>query len=205
MTRVKICGITSPEDALAALQAGADMIGIVLATESPQSVSYSVATSIVASVDSRIPVVAVLRNYDPVTDGCPSPGEVPGDLIQLHGDEAERIAGMFDRPVIRGMHATQANVERWSACSDVDYLLLDGRNPGSGEDPGHGSRDIILPLECQPVILAGGLSARTVCKVINRHHPWGVDVSSSVESTPGRKDPAAMRAFCDAVREAPAH
>lgn len=203
MTQVKICGITSSEDALAAMQAGADMIGIVLATESPRCVSFGVAKSIIASVDSRIPVVAVLRNYDPDTDGYPSPGEVPGDLIQLHGDETERIAGMFDRPVIRGMHATQANVERWSACGDVDYLLLDGRNPGRGEDAGHGSSDIILPLECQPVILAGGLIARTVGKVINRHHPWGVDVSSSVESAPGRKDPAAMRVFCDAVREAP--
>ena len=204
MTRIKICGITSPEDAIAALKAGADMIGIVLTTGSPRSVNCGVATSIVATVDSCIPVVAVLKNYDPNADSSLSPDELPGDLIQLHGDETERIAGIFARPVIRGMHAIQANVDRWSTCSAVDYLLLDGRNPGSGEDAGHGSIDIAMPLECQPVILAGGLSASTVGKIIERHHPWGVDVSSGVESSPGRKDPAAMRAFCNAVREAPA-
>ncbi|MEE2906479.1 MAG: N-(5'-phosphoribosyl)anthranilate isomerase, partial [Planctomycetota bacterium] len=134
----------------------------------------------------------------------PSPatmGQVEG-WIQLHGEETEAIAAQARGPVVRGFSFSPEAVRRWNACPHVELLLIDGPGKGAGRTFDH---DQLLELQheiTKPIVLAGGLDPDTVGEAIAAIRPWGVDVSSGVESGRGIKDPARIRAFCEAVRAA---
>jgi len=201
-TRIKICGITSVEAALCAVEAGADALGFVLVHGSPRHVD--VGTLLAIDEVGPLPfisLVGVFRDPDPgILPGGDASYPLSFDFVQLHGNEDETIVAAVSAPVIRGFPFDTKAVRRWSRCPDVCVLLVDGPDAGSGLAFDHDELGAIMPDIEKPVILAGGLDPDNVADAIRTVRPWAVDVSSGVESSPGVKDPAKIRAFCAAVR-----
>ena len=198
MTRIKICGIRDQELASAAVEAGADAIGCVLAPGSPRSVSFNVARDIASSLPPEVEMVGVFVN-----------GSLEEDLqpwqprwTQLHGDEDEAMAAALDGPVIRALPFEEKLLRQWDACKSVARILVDSPNAGSGSSFDHDALEEIMESISTPIIVAGGLTIENVGEVIRRLHPWAVDVSSGVESSRGHKEPSMIREFCAAAREA---
>lgn len=196
-TLIKICGITSPQLADAAVDAGADAIGVVFAPGSPRCVTPEVAEAIRARLPEDVVDIGLFQNPDPAVD-------LPlwrGRWIQLHGDEDETLVAVAARrPVIRGFRFDEALLARWDACPDVSILLVDGSDGGGGCGFDHARLATLMPSLHHPVMLAGGLTPETVAAAVRAVRPFAVDVSSGVEIRRGVKDPALMRAFCAAVR-----
>lgn len=199
-TWVKICGVTSATDALAAVAMGADAIGFVMAT-SPRQVTPAAVRDITRQLPREILTVGVFRDQGPdqVVDMVLEAG-LQG--AQLHGHETPAEAREVRSKVqalIVALPAGSPAVERFDEY-EADALLLDGANPGSGE-----VFDWSL-VESVPVgrrlILAGGLTPKNVGGAVAAVHPWGVDVSTGVERAPGRKDVLKVRDFVRAVRRA---
>ena len=191
MTLVKICGITTVDDARRAAEAGADLVGVVLA-ESPRRVTPDRAAEICAVLPRSIRRVGVFVN-------APS-GEIRRiarhagfDMVQLHGGETAEQARAIGIPVLKAFRvASAADVEEAGAAGFEPYLL---------DGPPGGSLDLDLAcLARGRFLLAGGLTPGTVREALGRIRPHGVDVSRGVETSPGRKDAAAMRLFVSAVR-----
>ncbi len=200
MTRVKICGIRSAETARAAVEAGAAAIGLVIdVPDSPRTLTLEEALAIAQTLPPVIIAVAVLRN---------PPAELAarwtGAWFQLHGDEDEDKIAEFARVkhVVKGFRFDPAAVRRWNDCPAVEFLLIEGDAPGAGKGFRHAELRALMPEITKPVILAGGLTPENVGDAIRTVRPFGVDVSSGVESSPGVKDPKLIRRFCDAVRAA---
>jgi phosphoribosylanthranilate isomerase len=196
-TRIKICGITTPEALQAAVDAGADAIGLVFAAGSPRCLDADTATRLLALVPPNVLAVGVyrgLRPADPLTDRV--------GMLQLHGDEDEALITSLPHPVIRGFPFAPEAVARWDACPNVGYLLVDGPRAGAGETFDHRALAALIRTVAKPVIRAGGLTPENVADAIRAVRPYGVDVSSGVESAPGVKDPKRIAAFCEAVRAA---
>lgn len=214
-TRIKICGITRVEDALAAARSGADAIGLVFWSGSPRLVAVEKARAIVAALPPFVSVVGLF--VDPV------PAEVRAtlaavrlDLLQFHGHEAPEFCREFGRPYLKALPVAAGVeeaglVESAARYNDAAGLLFDA--PPAGGQPGGTGRTFdwnILPKELgRPIVLSGGLSALNVGDAIRRTRPWGVDVSSGVESVDakgvpikGIKDPARIAAFIKEVRNA---
>ena len=132
--------------------------------------------------------------------------DLPGTWVQLHGEEDEQVVAQFTRTkhVIKGFQFDREQVLRWNADPHVDVLLIDGSAGGEGEAFDHQELADMMPQIEKPIILAGGLNAKNVGQAIKTVHPFYVDVSSAVESTPGVKDTELIREFCDAVAQADA-
>lgn len=199
-TRVKICGIRSAEMARTAVDAGADAIGLVIdVPESPRNLTLEQAEEIADSLPALVISVAVLK--DP-------PAELAqrwsGPWFQLHGDEDEEVIAEFARTkhVVKGFRFDPAQVQRWNDCPGVEILLIDGSAGGRGEAFRHDELAELMPQIYKPVILAGGLTSENVGGAIRTVHPFAVDVSSGVESSPGVKDSELIRRFCEAVEAA---
>ncbi len=205
MVRVKICGICRPEDAVAAAEAGADAIGLVFA-ESPRHVSVAQAQAILAELPPFVTPVALFVNESlgSMVGKC----EVLGiRTVQLHGDEPPEVARQLaacDLCVIRAFRiGSEADLEALKGYPAAAYLLdakVAGKRGGSGV-----ALDWALAARATGlgrIILAGGLTPDNVAEAIRSVRPYGVDVSSGVESAPGRKDAAKVRAFVQAAREA---
>jgi phosphoribosylanthranilate isomerase len=203
-TRIKICGITSIQAALAAVEAGADAIGLVFASGSPRHVLPGLAAQIARALPPMINAVGVFRNP---TD--PDVFNWRGEWVQLHGSEDEpqvaRIALQQHRRIIKGIAFDAAQIVRWDNCPQVSALLVDSSAPGSGKSFDHEALAGLMPALRTPVVLAGGLTPESVEKAILTVRPYGVDVSSGVEKSAGLKDAGLIRAFCEAVRSADAH
>ncbi len=200
MTRVKICGIRSAEIARAAVEAGADAVGLVIDVPgSPRSMTLAEAQAIARTLPPLVIAVAVLRN---------PPARVAaqwtGAWFQLHGDEEEDLIAEFARVkhVAKGFRFDAAAVRRWNDCPAVEFLLIEGDAPGAGRGFRHAELRALMPEITKPVILAGGLTPGNVGDAIRTVRPFAVDVSSGVESSPGVKDSRLIRRFCDAVRAA---
>lgn len=195
---VKICGVTCPEHAIAAADAGATMVGLVFVPRSPRAIGRSTAESILAALPSDVEPVALLAGAEGRDDLL----SWWRGAVQLHGDETEdecaRIADRVGR-VMRGLPFSEGAVRRWDACPAVRMLVVDGPAGGSGHGFDHGALAAIMPSLRAPVLLAGGLGPTTVAAAIARVRPWGVDVSSGVERVRGTKDPAMIAAFCAAA------
>jgi phosphoribosylanthranilate isomerase len=225
-TRIKICGITSAAAATAAVEAGADAIGFVFADGSPRRINRELAVSIAPVLPPFVEAVTVWRNQ-PETEVAAWTGR----CLQFHGEEDEgylsTISGVginrmvlghpireygprglaqpgIDRIIIRAFHFSTDAVRQWATCPAVSALLIDGPDPGSGEPFDHAALAALMENITKPVILAGGLTPENVGEAIRIVRPFAVDVSSGVESSPGVKDPALIRAFCDSVRAADA-
>jgi phosphoribosylanthranilate isomerase len=194
-TRVKICGVTRPEDARAACEAGADAIGMIFAP-SRRTVTLAQAQAVVAALPPWFPVVGVFRNA--------GEDEVRAVLaavrlthLQFHGDEEPAFIARFERPAIRSLPLlTDADEARALAALDAHPglpLLVDAAEGGSGQACDW-SRAARLA-QRTALILAGGLTPETVAGAVRSVRPAAVDVSSGVETCPGVKDHEAIRAF----------
>lgn len=200
---VKICGITRAEDAAAAADAGADAIGLVFA-ESPRRVSVAQAQAIVAALPPGVTPVALFVD-EPLAGIIATCRALGVRTVQLHGDESPELArALGDLCVIKAFRVgSQADLEALRGYPASAYLLdakVAGKRGGSGVrlDWDLASRATALGR----IILAGGLSPDNVAEAIRRVRPYGVDVSSGVESSAGRKDPAKVQAFVAAARAA---
>jgi len=203
--KVKICGITNIEDALAAVEAGADAIGFVFHHQSLRRVTADVVKRIVAQLPPFVLPVGVFVNEDVkiVRDWMDDCGLA---IAQLHGEEAAAYCDLLGRPVLKAIRLK----DRGSLLSLAEYkgrfrvrgFVLDAFSSVSYGGTGQVT-DWGLAAEAAraaPAILAGGLTPENVAEAIEKVKPYGVDVSSGVESRPGRKDHAKMLAFINAVK-----
>lgn len=211
-TRVKICGLTRPEDVIAVAEAGADYAGFVFFPKSPRNVSPEVAADLAARVPEGIARVALLVNpEDALLDAVV--GQVPLEMIQLHGAETpERVAEVKARyglPVMKALGvATAEDVARIAPYEAVvDQLLVDAKAPkGAALPGGNGLAFDWRLLEGRswavPWMLAGGLTPETAAEAVRVTGATQLDVSSGVESAPGVKDAARIAAFVQVARGA---
>lgn len=200
-TRVKICGITRPEDGVLAAELGADAIGLVFYPHSPRFVDLESALGIIAALPPFITVVGLFMNAEPVAVkkliDC-----VPVDLLQFHGDEDADYCAGFGLPYLKAvpMVAGAEVPDYEQRFASATGLLLDshgGREMGGTGKPFDWGR---IPAERRkPLILAGGLHPGNVAEAIRQTRPYAVDVSSGVESAKGIKDSELMRAFIRGV------
>jgi len=199
--RVKICGITSAEDAVMAADAGADAIGLVFA-RSPRRVDPEQAASILAALPPYVEPVALFVNElaSRIRSLCRMIGV---RTVQLHGDEPPALAAALGEfCVVKAVHvASEADLEAMADYPASAFLLdtkVAGLRGGTGK-----TFDWQLAARAEGrIILAGGLHPDNVAEAVRTAHPYGVDVSSGVESAPGRKDPEKVRAFVRNAREA---
>lgn len=197
---VKICGITTESDALLATAMGADALGFVFAT-SPRQVSVQMVQDIVKRLPPEVITIGVFRNEHPtrVVD-IVNAARLHG--AQLHGSETPSMVRDVGEHVKLVFKAVVAGSQEAFSAADfaADAILLDSHNPGSGvtfdwslaDDLPRGSR----------VVLSGGLTPENVESAIAAVRPWGVDVSTGVEESPGRKDAVKVRRFIAAARRA---
>jgi phosphoribosylanthranilate isomerase len=205
VTRVKICGITRPEDAEAAVSLGAWALGFILWQRSPRAADPAVAAGIAARYRRRVETVGVFVDptLDEVTDAVEGLGL---SAVQLHGSVGAAFCSVVRRrvPVIRAFAvAANAEVQAADAFREVDYHLYDTRTVGgTGE-----TWDWALATRRRshvPLILSGGLTAENVADGIAATQPFAVDVASGTEAEPGVKDPQKLAAFFEAAAGVPA-
>ena len=198
---IKICGISTIEDALVAKEAGADAIGLVHHPKSPRHIDRDTSTHIISKLPTHIEAIHVFVDHDPEEIN-----QFASRWVQLHGNETpedvSRVRAVTEKRIIRGFPFSEESCRTWDKHRDVDVLLLDGNVAGSGESFDHSMLVDLIPSLQTPVIIAGGLTPENVGDLLQHVHPFGVDVSSGVEHTRGQKDHGRIRAFCDAVRSA---
>jgi phosphoribosylanthranilate isomerase len=200
--KVKICGVTRLEDALAAVGLGADAVGFNFWPGSKRHVTPAQAGAIVG----RLPplVVAVGVFVDPSRDEVLRAVDASGiGLAQLHGDEPPDLCLSLPLPVLKAIRVAGPHSLAQLASYDVQGFLLDTASPGYG---GSGlTFDWSLAAQVArelPIVLAGGLTPENVGEAVRTVRPWAVDVASGVESSPGVKDVAKMKRFIEAAKEA---
>jgi phosphoribosylanthranilate isomerase len=205
-TRIKICGITSVEDAQAAVAAGADAIGLVFYPQSPRYVTPEQAALIARAVGPFVSTVGLFVN--PTQEAVRLVLEqVPLQLLQFHGSESPVFCASFQRPFIKALRMSEgvdvSAIEREFAEAGALGLLLDSFSPVAPGGTGEAFAWERIPSVRQlPLILAGGLSPANVAAAVKQVKPYAVDVSSGVEIAPGCKDSAKIAAFVQAVRGA---
>lgn len=212
MTLVKICGLTTLADAQAALDAGADLLGFICYPNSPRYLPPARIAALLPNLQSPTPTFRTIGVFvdEPLETIHRLLAETGLDLAQLHGSEPpvvlEQLQGRaFKALRSRSLAEAEADAEWYADLGPADGpdLLLDGYHPqlrgGAGQ---RADWDIAAALARQHrLLLAGGLTPANVAEAVARVQPWGVDVSSGVESEPGRKDHAALRAFVQAAKK----
>jgi phosphoribosylanthranilate isomerase len=202
--RSKICGITCIEDALAAVDAGADAIGLVFYPKSPRFVTVEQAQAIVAALPPFVSTVGLFVNAERA-DLQALLDVVPLDLIQFHGDESPEQCEGYNRPYIKALRV-QAGDEIAASCdayANACGILLDTYVAGIPGGTGETFDWALIPKHLsKPLILAGGLTSANVSQAIAQVHPYAVDVSGGVEKSKGLKDHDKIRAFMSAVHGA---
>lgn len=196
-TRVKICGITRPEDALAAANAGADAIGLVFYPQSRRAVTVPQAQAIRRALPPFVSVVGLFVNPEPelvrkYLDALPL------DLLQFHGDESASFCNSFGHPWIKAVRVRDAGVvaEAQKTYHAAIGLLADAYDPEQYGGTGRTFNWEWLPSSpALPLILAGGLNADNVGAAVRRVRPWAVDVSGGVEDAPGIKSAVLIQKF----------
>jgi phosphoribosylanthranilate isomerase len=201
-TRVKICGITRPADALAAARAGADAIGLVFYPPSARYLSLERAREIRDVLPPFVQTVALFVNADGAQVSQVI-GRVHPAMLQFHGDEAPDFCAQFGLPFVKACRMKEgvSALEYLRPFSSAAAWLFDSHVPEYG-GVGESFDWSMVPATDKPVILSGGLSRDKVAEAIRRVRPWGVDVSSGVESAKGIKDAAKIAAFIAEVRNA---
>jgi phosphoribosylanthranilate isomerase len=209
--RVKVCGLTSVEDALACVEAGADWIGLNFHPASPRKVDPALAAEIVAALPKMSTAVGVFVDMPPAAV-VQTAEHVGLSIVQLHGDEpVEDLARLSGLTIVRAfrlgdfeaLDRMRGYLGRAAQLGRApDAVLVDGCAQGLPGGTGRTIEDAVLDQLAlpMPLILAGGLTPENVAERIARVRPWMVDVASGVESSPGRKDPARVRAFVRAAR-----
>jgi len=199
--RVKICGITNLEDALLAAEAGADALGFVFAP-SPRQVTPEAAAAIIRELPPFVTTVGLVVDQDPrpILEVCPV------DVVQFHGSEPPETVAAYRRRALKAFRIrAEEDLDALSCYEDAGAFLLDAYVPGVAGGTGHRfpwSLAVTAKRFGKPVIVAGGLTPENVAQCVETTEPAGVDVSSGVEATLGRKDASLVRDFIAAAREA---
>ena len=201
--RIKICGLTRQGDVHAAVDAGADAVGLVFYPASPRHVDLPTAAALARLVPPLVSVVGLFVNADPARVRQ-TLAEVPISLLQFHGDEDEVYCQQFDRPYLKAARVTPGLdlVQYCRNFTSAQAIILDAYVDGYGGGGVAFDWSLIPASLDRPVVLSGGLHAGNVGEAIARVHPAAVDVSSGVESSKGIKDAEKIRAFIAAVRAA---
>ncbi|MGQ0555271.1 MAG: phosphoribosylanthranilate isomerase [Nitrospiraceae bacterium] len=206
--KIKICGITSVEDADVAVKAGADALGFVMYPKSPRWVEPTVARSIIAGLPPFVLPVGVFVNEEAdrvraLMDECGFA------LAQLHGDESALYCQNLGRPALKALRlkdrGTFLALAEFQGRANVRGVLIDAFSDQAYGGTGQ-TVDWTLAQEAArsiPIILAGGLTPTNVAEAIAQVRPYGVDVSSGVEQSPGKKDPNKVKGFIQAARLVP--
>jgi phosphoribosylanthranilate isomerase len=210
-TRIKICGITRTLDARAAAEAGADAIGLVFYPQSPRYLSGERAVEIRDALPPFVQTVALFVNPD-AAQVAQVLGRVRPAMLQFHGEETPEFCAQFGMPYVKAYRVRSGVTQ---GVDLLEYLrpfsraaawLVDSHVPeygGVGESFDWSLVPALSPdLGDRPLILSGGLARENVAEAIRRVRPWGVDVSSGVESAKGIKDAAKIAAFIAEVRNA---
>ncbi|NLY58716.1 MAG: phosphoribosylanthranilate isomerase [Gammaproteobacteria bacterium] len=202
MVRIKICGITRIEDALAAAQAGADAIGLVFHAASPRAVEIEQAAAIVRALPPFVTSVGLF--VDASAERIHQVlSRVPLDMLQFHGDEPDDFCQTFARPYLKAVRVRpgddiNALAANWPGASGI---LLDSYKPGVPGGTGETFDWRMIPAQRDwRLVLAGGLRAGNVREAIELTSPWAVDVSGGVELSRGIKDDAKINAFIQEVK-----
>jgi phosphoribosylanthranilate isomerase len=202
--RVKICGITSLDDALWAADAGADALGFIFVEGTPRYVTPAAAAAIVAALPPFVCPVGVFWDHAPAHVTAVV-AECGLGAIQLHGVEPPEVVAAMPRPVLKTIKVREAadlaQLDRYKPAA----FLLD--SPSRWSEGGEARGPISWTLARQAagrgrVVLAAGLTPETVAEAVRVARPWGVDVNSGVEAMPGKKDPAKVARFIRAARDA---
>jgi phosphoribosylanthranilate isomerase len=201
-TRVKICGITRPADGATAARAGADAIGLVFYPPSPRYLSVERAREIRDALPPFVQAVALFVNPD-AAQVAQVIGRVHPAMLQFHGEETPDFCAQFGVPYVKACRVKKgvSALEYLRPFSQAAAWLFDSFVPEYG-GVGESFDWSLVPSTDKPVILSGGLSSLNVAEAIRRVRPWGVDVSSGVESGKGIKDAAKIAAFIAEVRNA---
>jgi len=204
-TRIKICGLTREADLDAAVSAGADAVGFVFFDKSPRHVSVERAAELASRLPPFVTPVGLFVNALPALIERAAQA-VPQLVLQFHGDETPGECHAARRPYLRAARmAPGLDLLDFAAqYPDAQAILLDAHVEGYGGGGKVFDWSLIPRNVPRPVVLSGGLHAGNVIEGILRVRPWAVDVSSGVEAAKGIKDAAAIRRFCEAVREADA-
>jgi len=203
-TKVKICGLTRLPDALAAVEAGADALGFMFFAGSQRNISPAAAAQIIRALPPFVAKVGVFVNASAETVHA-TVAECGLDTLQFHGEETPEFCRQFaPLKVVKAFRIQNAESLKPLPDYSVDAWLLDSHVPGQRGGTGE---KFNWDLACQakelgrPVILAGGLTPENVADAVQQVWPFGVDVSSGVESAPGEKDAGLVRRFVEIVRE----
>lgn len=202
VVRSKICGITRLEDALAAVAAGADAIGLVFYARSPRAVSVQQAQAILAGLPPFVTTVGLFVDM-PQNEIEAVLAAVPLDLLQFHGNECAADCDALARPYIKALRVRAEDdvAALVDAYPGARAVLLDTYVDGVPGGTGQAFDWALVPtVLSKPVILAGGLTADNVAAAITQVRPYAVDVSGGVEASKGIKDAAKVKDFVRAVR-----
>lgn len=196
---VKVCGLTAIDDVAVAVDAGADAIGVVVNRTSPRAIDPALAAAIVAQAGGAVETVLVVNDL-PAADAAHLAHRIGVSILQLHGtyDEADFAAARAIFPRLWRATSLAHDPDLTVGAYGEELLLLDAPRPGSGQQ-----WDLSAVRDNAPDghwLLAGGLRPDNVAAAIAQAQPWGVDVSSGVESAPGVKDPVKIREFLSAIR-----
>ncbi len=204
--KVKICGITSVADGVAVAEAGADMIGLMFYERSPRHSSFPTAAEISRALSPFLVKVGVFvnPNEDTVMRAI---GECGVTLLQFHGEETPEFCAQFGVMSMKAFRVRTAESLLALPNYPTDAYLLDAYSPDAHGGTGakfNWELAITAKKHGKPIFLAGGLTPENIREAVQQVQPFGVDVSSGVESAPGKKDPAKVHAFIKAVRESQA-
>ena len=204
--KVKICGITNARDAQVAVQAGADLLGLVLYERSPRHVTLDTASAISRAIPPHVVRVGLFVNPNPdlVRNAI---ARCDLQMLQFHGEESPEFCRQFGLMTMKAFRVIGPETLEQLPQYDTDAWLLDAHVAGKFGGTGQ-TFDWQLAARAsqmgKPLFLAGGLTPENVAEAIHVVRPYGVDVSGGVEAQPGRKDPEKVRAFIQTVRDAAA-
>lgn len=208
MVKVKVCGITNVDDALKAIEYGADALGFNFYPPSPRYVSPEHAQAILAEIPPQIWKVALFVNEprqkveEVLSRGLLSDGRQAFTALQFHGDETQEYCRNWRLKTIKAFRIKDRSSLGGMEAFPTDFYLLDSWAPGYGGSGILFPWDWIDEFEAKRLILAGGLDVQNVAVAVRRIHPYGVDVCTGVEAKPGIKDHEKLKEFIRAAKDA---
>ena len=201
---VKICGITSAADAVSSAEAGADAVGLMFYEDSPRHVTLEQAKIISAALPPHVMRVGVFVNADEAFVHQ-ALTECVLNILQFHGDETPEDCSRYPVMTLKAFRVKgEETLQQLEAYPTAGYLLDAYVKDSLGGTGATFNWDLAVRAQefGKPILLAGGLTPDNVADAVRRVQPFGVDVSSGVESEPGRKDPARMKTFVEAAKNA---
>jgi phosphoribosylanthranilate isomerase len=201
MIKIKICGITNVEDALLAVDLGADALGFMFYKESKRNIRPHEAHKIISKLPPFITTVGVFVNQEP-NEIRNTQEEAGFDIVQLHGDESPDFCKNFGRRIIKAIRVKDGTSLKEVESYPAGTVLFDTYSEESYGGTGKSFKWEILRdfHTSKRIILSGGLSPENVAQAIGIVNPYGVDVSSGVEEYPGKKSPEKLKKFIETVR-----